>query len=163
MTTGTPTTVTTPTTAATTERPRSGRLSQVSVRTRITALIALLTAVAMAGAGLLVYALESSRIERSVTSQINQEIAEFRELRRDPNTGRPFDDVERVLEVFLTRNVPDDDEMLVGYVDGARTQRTANRYGQEFLDEPAYLRALEERADDGGTSIIDSEPSARSG
>ncbi len=111
----------------------------------------------MAGAGLLVYALESSRIERSVTSQINQEIAEFRRLRRDPNTGRPFDDVERVLEVFLTRNVPDDDEMLVGYVDGARTQRTANRYGQEFLDESAYLHALEERADDGGTTIIDSE------
>ncbi len=149
----TPTTVTT----RTTERQRSGRLSQVSVRTRITAVIALLTAAAMAGAGLLVYALESSRIERSVTSQINQEIAEFRRLRRDPNTGRPFDDVERVLEVFLTRNVPDDDEMLVGYVDGARTQRTANRYGQEFLDEPDYLRALEERADDGGTTIIESE------
>ena len=111
----------------------------------------------MAGAGLLVYALESSRIERSVTSQINQEIAEFRRLRRDPNTGRPFDDVERVLEVFLTRNVPDDDEMLVGYVDGARTQRTANRYGQDFLDEAAYLRALEARADDGGTTVIESE------
>ena len=78
----TPTTVTT----RTTERQRSGRLAQVSVRTRITAVIALLTAVAMAGAGLLVYALESSRIERSVTSQINQEIAEFRRLRRDPNT-----------------------------------------------------------------------------
>ena len=153
------TTVTTPTTAttATTERQRSGRLSQVSVRTRITVLIALLTAVAMAGAGLLVYTLESARIERLVTSQINQEIAEFRRLRVDPNTGRPFDDVERVLEVFLTRNVPDDDEMLVGYVDGARTQRTANRYGQEFLDEPAYLRALVDRDDDGGTAIIESE------
>jgi two-component system, OmpR family, sensor kinase len=149
----TPTTVTTPTT----DRRRSGRLSQVSVRTRIAAVIALLTAVAMAGAGLLVYALESSRIERAVTSQINQEIAEFRELRTDPDTGRPFDDVESVLRVFLTRNVPDDDEMLVGYVDGARTQRTANRYGQEFLDEPAYLRALEARADDGGTTVIESE------
>ena len=110
----------------------------------------------MAGAGLLVYTLESSRIERLVTSQITQEIAEFRELRRDPNTGEPFDDVGRLLDVFLTRNVPDDDEMLVGYVEGARTIRTLNRYGQEFLDEPAYLRVLDERADDGGTSILDS-------
>lgn len=129
----------------------------MSVRTRITAVIALLTAVAMAGAGLLVYALESSRIERSVTSQINQEIAEFRELRKNPNTGRPFDDVKSVLRVFLTRNVPDDDEMLVGYVEGARSLRTDNRYGQEFLDEPAYLRALEERSDSGGTTIIESQ------
>jgi signal transduction histidine kinase len=128
----------------------------VSVRTRITAVIALLTAVAMAGAGLLVYALESARIERSVTSQIAQEIAEFRELRIDPETGREFDDVERVLYVFLTRNVPDDDELLVGYVKGAQTQITRNRYGEEFLEEPAYLRAVEDRSDDGGKTIIDS-------
>ncbi len=110
----------------------------------------------MGGAGMLVYALESARIERLVTSQIIQETAEFRELKKDPNTGRPFDDVESVLDVFLTRNVPDDDEMLVGYVNGVRTLRTANRYGEEFLDEPNYLRAIEERADDGGTTVIDS-------
>ena len=110
----------------------------------------------MAGAGMLVYTLESSRIERLVTSQIIQETEEFRRLRRDPNTGEPFDDVESVLDVFLTRNVPDDDEMLVGYVDGVRTLRTANRYGEEFLDDPAYLRALEDRADDGGTAVIES-------
>jgi two-component system OmpR family sensor kinase len=132
------------------------RLAQVSVRTRITVVIALLTTAAMTGAGLLVYALESSRIQRAVESQITQEIAEFRNLRRDPRDGREFDDVRRILKVFLTRNVPDDDEMLVGYVQGERTIRTLNRYGQEFLDEPAYLRVLDERADDGGTSVLDS-------
>jgi len=134
----------------------SGRLARVSVRTRIVAVIALLTSAAMAGAGMLVYALESSRIERLVTSKIVQETEEFRRLKTDPNTGEPFVDVESVLDVFLTRNVPDDDEMLVGYVDGVRTLRTANRYGEEFLDEPNYLRVLEERADDGGTAVIDS-------
>jgi two-component system OmpR family sensor kinase len=152
----TPTTVATRTTE---ERPRErlrGPLARVSVRTRIVAVIALLTTTAMAGAGMLVYTLESSRIERLVTSQIVQETEEFRRLRRDPNTGQPFTDVESVLDVFLTRNVPDDDEMLVGYVDGVRTLRTANRYGEEFLDDPAYLRALEDRATDGGTAVIDS-------
>ncbi len=133
-----------------------GRLSRVSVRTRIVAVIALLTAAAMAGAGVLVHTLESARIERLVTSQIIQETAEFRELKTDPDTGKPFDDVESVLDVFLTRNVPDDDEMLVGYVEGERTLRTANRYGEDFLDEPTYLRALEDRADDGGTTVLDS-------
>ena len=44
--------------------------------------------------------------------------------RIDPNTGEPFDDVGRVLNVFLTRNVPDDDEMLVGYVRRRDPERT---------------------------------------
>ncbi|GAB3019790.1 HAMP domain-containing sensor histidine kinase [Nocardioides flavus (ex Wang et al. 2016)] len=128
----------------------------MSVRTRLTAVIAVLTAAAMTGAGLLVYALESARIERQVTAQISQEIAEFRALRIDPNTGEEFDDVGRVLNVFLTRNVPDDDEMLVGYVRGEIPERTANRYGQEVLDEPAYQQALTDLADAGGTRVIES-------
>lgn len=136
--------------------PRTGPLAQVSVRTRITVVIALLTAAAMAGAGVLVYALESARIERAVNEQIDQEIAEFRALRIDPLTGEAFDDVSRVLNVFLTRNVPDDDEMLVGYVRGETAERTPNRYGQAVLDEPAYQRAVDAGATDGGTEVIDS-------
>lgn len=149
---------TTPTTSGptgTTDRARR-RFTRVSVRTRLTVVIAVLTTAAMTGAGLLVYALESARIERQVTSQIAQEIAEFRNLRRDPNTGEPFDDVGRVLNVFLTRNVPDDDEMLVGYVRGQIPERTVNRYGQEVLDEPAYQEALSQLAGAGGTRVIDS-------
>jgi two-component system OmpR family sensor kinase len=155
MTRPTPTTVATGSTTGTTDgAPR--RLAQVSVRTRITAVIAVLTAVAMAGAGLLVYALESARIERQVNEQISQEIAEFRALRTDPNTGEPFDDVGRLLNVFLTRNVPDDDEMLVGYVRGEIPERTVNRYGQEVLDEPAYQDVLSDLSGAGGTRVIDS-------
>ena len=153
------TTTTTGTTRTPTDDRRSRRLSRVSVRTRIVAVIATLTAVAMTGAGLLVYALESARIERGVNDQIDQEIAEFRELetRIDPTTGDPFDDVGSLLDVFLTRNVPDDDEMLVGYVRGEQTQRTSNRYGQEVLDEPAYQQAVADTSTDGGTTVIESE------
>lgn len=151
---GTPTT---PTTVRVTERrPRNRGLAQFSVRIRITAVIALLTALSMAAAGLLVYALESARIERAVNDQIDQEIAEFRNLRVDPRTGKRFDDVGRLLNVFLTRNVPDDDEMLVGYARGERPERTRNRYGEEILYEPAYQRAIEDMAG-GGTTTITSE------
>ncbi|TGN65258.1 HAMP domain-containing histidine kinase [Nocardioides eburneiflavus] len=150
--------MTTPTTSGPTGTTDSARhrFTRVSVRTRLTVVIAVLTAAAMTGAGLLVYALESARIERQVTSQISQEIAEFRNLKRDPNTGEPFDDVARVLNVFLTRNVPDDDEMLVGYVRGEIPERTVNRYGQEVLDEPDYQAALSDLAGSGGTRVIDS-------
>lgn len=138
------------------ERSFAARLTQVSVRTRITAVIALLTAVAMASAGLLVYALESARIDREVNQQIDQEIAEFRELRIDPLTGQAFADVGSLLNVFLSRNVPDDDEMLVGYVVGQQTIRTANRYGQEVLDDPAYQRIIDDLTGVGGTRTLDS-------
>ena len=106
----------------------------------------------MTGAGLLVYALESARIERAVNAQIDQEIAEFRELR----ASEDFGDVGRLLNEFLTRNVPDDDEMLVGYVRGAVPERTRNRYGQEVLDEPDFRAAVDDLADVGGTRIIES-------
>ncbi|NYE38526.1 signal transduction histidine kinase [Nocardioides cavernae] len=142
-------------TRATTDRA-SRRLAQVSVRTRITVVIAVLTGLAMGGAGVLVYALESARIEREVTEQISQEIDEFRRLEIDPSTTEPFADVATLLNVFLTRNVPDDDEMLVGYVRDAVPERTQNRYGQEVLDEPAYQDALADLAGTGGTRIIDS-------
>jgi len=147
--------MTTRTTSATTDRA-TRRLAQVSVRTRITVLIALLTAVAMSGAGALVHTLESARIERAVNDQIDQEIAEFRELRIDPSTGREFDDVGSLLNVFLTRNVPDDDEMLVGYERGEVPERTRNRYGQEVLDEPAFQEAVGDLTDGGGTRVIES-------
>ena len=111
----------------------------------------------MTGVGLLVYALESARIERGVTEQIDQEIAEFRELKIDPLTSQPFVDVERMLDAFLTRNVPAADEMLVGYADNSRPARTRNPYGQEVLDEPAYQRAVESPAADGSTAVIESE------
>ena len=65
-------------------------------------------------------------------------------------------DVGRVLNVFLTRNVPDDDEMLVGYVRGETPERTANRYGQEVLEEPAYQDALADLDGVGGTRVIES-------
>ena len=154
---------TTPTTETTTEattdpRPRERRaFAQFSVRTRITVVISLLTAVAMAAAGLLVYALESARIEREVNQQIDQEIAEFRALRRDPATGEPFTRVQRILRVFLTRNVPDDDEMLVGYVEDVRPLRTRNRYGEQILDDRVYLEAVAELRSEGGTRVMNSD------
>ena len=81
------------TAAGTTERAAARRLAQVSVRTRLTVVIALLTLVAMTGAGVLVWTLESARIDAGVSEQIDQEIDEFRVFERegvDPQTGAPL-------------------------------------------------------------------------
>jgi two-component system OmpR family sensor kinase len=142
----------TPRRSGTTTDRAGRRLAQISVRTRITVVIAVLTAAAMTGAGGLVYALESARIDRQVNAQIDQEVAEFREVDRQLR----LDDVGALLNQFLTRNVPDDDEMLVGYVRGEIPERTRNRYGQEVLDEAAFQAAVSDLVDTGGTRVIDS-------
>ena len=112
---------------------------------RITVVIALLTLAAMTAAGVLVYTLESARIDAGVSEQIDQEIEEFRVFEQegvDPSTGERFTDVLRVTRTFLERNVPDDDEMLVAYEGGRPRERSANRYGESFLDDPDYERAV---------------------
>ena len=159
---GTITTMTTtPPTAsgpATTDLPGRRRVPVVPVRIKIAATIALVTAAAMASAGFLVYLLESARIDSSLNQQIDQEIAELRRLQagEDPSTTEPFANVARLLDLYLERNVTDDDEMLVKYVDGRPTGSSANQFGDAILDEPAYQAAVRRLSGDGGTTIIES-------
>jgi len=165
MTTGTtPTTEAgaTMTTGATTTE-RSSRLrppARFSVRTRLTVAVALLTASALTGAGLLVWVLESARIDRAVNDRIDQEIAEFEQLHggNDPETARPFDDVTRLLEVFLSRNVADDQELLLGYDAGSLPSSTVDDDDPRLavLDDPGYLTALAQLRPEGGTRTLDS-------
>ena len=160
--------MTTETTPAGTTRARAGTIDrarrrgglQLSVRTRITIVIALLTFTAMTAAGLLVYTLESARIESAVTEQIDQEIDEFRVFEEsgiDPDSGSSFTDAQRLLETFLVRNVPDDDEMMIVYRDGVPQDRTPNRYGAGFLDDDAYQEAIDGLLEDGGTTRVQDE------
>ena len=63
-----------------------------------------------------------ARAGERVDDALVQETEEFRRLARDgrdPRTGEPFgSDVRAILEVFLDRNVPGEDEAFFGYVDG---------------------------------------------
>ncbi|MCH1868475.1 cell wall metabolism sensor histidine kinase WalK [Nocardioides sp. CFH 31398] len=151
------------TTGTTTESsPRRRLPGAFSVRTRITVVITVLAAMAMAGAGLLVYVLEAARVERQTVEQVDQETAEFRALQRglDPDTGQPFRSAEQLLELFIQRNVPDDDEMLVIYPPGSGrpTARTPNRDGDEVLAEPGYREAVDDLARTGGTRVLGDFP-----
>jgi len=166
------TTMTTPTTAgspATTEAvavpasppapaPRRGGLAPIPVRIKIAATIALVTAAAMAAAGLLVYVLESAQINNDLNQQIDQEIAELRALQggADPETSAPFDSVDRLLTLYLERNVTDDDEMLVTYVDGELSGASVNQNGAAILSEAGYRQTVARLSESGGTAVIDS-------
>lgn len=144
----------------TTDQPSSA-FSRLTVRTRLAISVAVLVGLALAGAGLVVYALESARIERGVSTQVEQELAEFATLRDqgvDPD-ARPvqgFTDITALIDTFLRRNVPDENELLVGWWDGG--PRVVSESDHEALIRlPELRRIVETRLEQGGTERIDTE------
>ena len=143
----------------TTDLRSASRLAAFSVRTRITVAVAVLVGLALAGAGLVVFALESARIDGAVQEQVEQELGEFDALRsgEDPLTGEPFTDVTRLIRLFLERNVPDDDELLVGYWDGEPKIGSGTRYVEQIRSYQPFLDVIGSRLATGGTARLVTE------
>ncbi|GAA4729649.1 HAMP domain-containing sensor histidine kinase [Nocardioides endophyticus] len=98
--------------------------TSVSVRVRITATVALLVLAGLVVAGAVVYTIESRRLNQQIASQTDQEFAELATLQEDgrnPETDRPYESVGEMLKLFLQRKVPDDNELLLTWADGAPT------------------------------------------
>ncbi|MCY7397120.1 MAG: HAMP domain-containing protein [Nocardioides sp.] len=150
-------TTTTESTAAQPPPPTSARppRSGVSVRTRIAATVALLVTVALAGAGLIVFVVEGERIEQQAVDEAEQELDEFANLVNqgiDPETGSRFPSVDGLLNLYLSRNVPDDDEALVGWIGSA----PALQFPDDGLtDDPTFLAAAAPLVRAGGSARID--------
>lgn len=92
-----------------------------SVRTRITAVVSLLAGLALTGAGLAVYLVQSNRLDDQADSAISVELAEFARLEAagiDPQTGKAFTDSTDLMRSALESNVPQDNEVLIAFWDG---------------------------------------------
>lgn len=90
-------------------------------RTRILIWYLVLMSLSSGLSVLIVRQLLVARLEERVQQSLQQEIAEFRQLRQgnDPETGTPFnDDVAAIFDVFLSRNIPEDGEYLVAIANG---------------------------------------------
>ncbi|WP_225885270.1 ATP-binding protein [Leptolyngbya sp. KIOST-1] len=90
-------------------------------RTRILLWYLVLMALSGLASVLTVRQLLLARLEERVEQSLYQEVEEFRQLRsgRNPETGELFgDDIEAIFDVFLSRNVPQDNEYLLTLVDG---------------------------------------------
>lgn len=138
---------------------RTAPPSRFSVRQRITGAVALLTALALVAVGVTVYIVEAGRIDRSIDTALAQEISEFRALERtgvDPDTGEPFASVDRLLEVFLQRNLPDDYEMLFAFpVSGNPTKIGNDPDLQPTPALDALTRLVADNRESGGRFTLD--------
>ena len=115
--------------ATTTERETTGarpERSGVSVRVRITAVVALLTLLALTGAGLIVYVIEAQRIDQDISDRVDQQFREFKLFQEQE--GASFATVGEMLDAFLEVEVPADDTALVSWYDGGPQNKSADGY-----------------------------------
>ena len=151
------------TVAATTDRETdSGRARPVrsgaSVRLRITAAVALLTIIALAGAGAIVYLIELGRVDDQDSALVDQEFAELSRLQEngvDPDTGQPFTSPRAVVKLFMQRNVPADNELLVGWWNDRPQLQSPEWDG--VTKNPRFVEAVAGLLDTNGSTRIDSE------
>jgi len=121
--------------------------------------VATLTAATLVIAGVLVYAIELQRLEEQTLAAVDQELQEFDRIQSegvDPTTAEPFTDVAAMLELFFQRNIPDDDELLVGWI-SARPDpvRFVSPEADPLVDDPAFLDAAAEVASSGGSRRLE--------
>ncbi|GAB94147.1 signal transduction histidine kinase [Kineosphaera limosa] len=93
-----------------------------SLRRRVLAAIAALSAAGLIGAGAPALLFERQRVGDRIERQLAQEVREFTELAAsgiDPDTGQGFTDAERLFTVSMQRKVPDENETHVGYLTGS--------------------------------------------
>lgn len=124
----------------------------VSVRTRITLVIALLVALALTGSGAIVYLIEHQRNREQAMDEVDQEVEEFirfQENGLDPDTGEPFDGVVPLLETFLERNVPSPSEEFLGWYDG----ELLPGQGLEYVGEAGFRRIVAELVPTDGDRV----------
>lgn len=128
------------------------------MRTRITVVVALLVALALMGAGLIIYFLGSAGIESDAQDRADQEIQELIKLQKgdDPTTGRPFTSANRLLEAYFLQNIAADDEMLVAWRAGADNLVSSASH-QGLTKDPAFQATVEDNLEQGGTFHINSE------
>lgn len=136
-------------------RVRTERGEGLSVQARLTAAVGVLLSIALAGAGVIVYAIEREQLDARNIAEVEQELDEFAILHQDgPAPGQPAGSVHDLLEVFLQRNVPDTDELLVGWVG----DRPALQFpADELTEEPAFLSVAGRLAEDGGSAHLDTD------
>jgi two-component system OmpR family sensor kinase len=125
-----------------------------NVRLRIVAVTALLLAGASAVSLVLLRTALLQRLDEEITTALIREVEEFRILNDgvDPSTGQPFgDNIEAVYDLYFAREVPDEGETLLAFVDDELHHFERDRDGLpvEDLSEPIAEWLSDSVAQDG--------------
>ena len=124
-------------------RPRRGVLATLSsYRVRLLGWFVVLLALGTAATVAVVGEVLLERIDERIQRELAQETEELRQLAggNDPATGEPFgDDVQRLFDVFLQRNIPNRNEVMVAFVDGQVYRRSTPDPAYPLDSDPDFI------------------------
>jgi two-component system OmpR family sensor kinase len=119
--------------------------------------VALLAGLALTGAGLAVYLVQSNRLDDQANSAISVELAEFKRLEGagiNPQTGQPFADSTELMRSALESNVPQANEALIAFWDG-RAQLGQGVDTSRLRAYQPFVTNVLARLDKGGAFRLD--------
>lgn len=94
-------------------------------------------------------------MEGETLAEVDQELAEFAALRdqrgRNPDTARPFEGVREMIRLFLLRNVPKANEVLVGWWDDRPQVRSP---ADNVTQDPEFRNAVRGLLVTGGNAEV---------
>jgi signal transduction histidine kinase len=113
-----------------------------SIRTRMLAASVVLLAVSMVGAVFFMRQILLVQLEDDINAGIAREYREFKALvgGRDPRTGRPFgDDLKAIFDVFFARNIPEEGEVFLAFVNGRPYEEERGAEGLSLQTVPEAI------------------------
>lgn len=122
----------------TTDERRSWRRRLGNIRLRVVVGYVALLAAALAVSTLVIRQVLLARLDDDIDRALVQEVEELRLLAggTDPATGEPFgDDAQAILDTFLARSIPADNEAFYTLLDGAPYLRTFDAPPELFDDD----------------------------
>lgn len=132
--------------------------SRFSARWRIVTWIMVLLGIVLFTIILTTRTIMLSEVEAGANAQVEQEVEEFRRFAvegADPETGQPFESSTRLFEVFLSRQIPEADEVIAGIV-GDQVLQIERGTGPDGMDpgglagDGELLRAIRESDEPSG-------------
>lgn len=108
-----------------------------SLRWRIVIWITAVVLVALTSVVVLTRSVLLSEVAGGANAAVEQEIEEFRRFAAegtDPETAAPFASPQRLIQVYLARQIPDDNELIIGLTEGKLIQMDLTGLGRSHPD-----------------------------
>jgi two-component system, OmpR family, sensor kinase len=126
---------------------RTGAATAISARLRILAVWVPIIALALAGSIVVTREVLLARVDERIANEFTQKVQELRAFAREglnPETGRPWSRVEQLLALNLSRDIPDDNETMLAFVDGRPYRRSAQPPPARLDTDRRFVSAVSE-------------------
>ncbi len=122
------------------------------MRARLTVAVSVTVALALGLVVVLMWTIETRRVVDEASDHANQEIAEFDQLQRvgvDPRSGSSFSGLDPLFELYMERNVPNAEEILVGWHSDMSRWVTQSEH-PTLAQAPSFEEVVRRRLVSGG-------------